>query len=49
LRILLILAARFDTVFPVLGLALSGTVYVNTGYTNALADNVLLAFSTDAQ
>jgi polyvinyl alcohol dehydrogenase (cytochrome) len=27
----------------------SGMVYVNTGYTNALAGNVLLAFSTDAK
>jgi hypothetical protein len=25
----------------------SGMVYVNTGYTNAMAGNVLLAFSVD--
>jgi len=25
----------------------SGMVYVNTGYTNAMAGNVLLAFSAD--
>jgi hypothetical protein len=30
-------------------LVLSGMVYMNTGYTNALAGNVLLAFSTDAK
>ncbi|MGC2551755.1 MAG: PQQ-binding-like beta-propeller repeat protein, partial [Candidatus Sulfotelmatobacter sp.] len=27
----------------------SGMVYVNTGYTNAMAGNVLLAFSADTQ
>jgi polyvinyl alcohol dehydrogenase (cytochrome) len=27
----------------------SGMVYVNTGYTNALAGNVLLAFSADGK